>query len=581
MPAKNGSPRATPPGALQERRSRVPVVDVEHVERRPVPRERGERRPRPGRRTATGRPGSRRTRRGRTPPARPRGAAGSRPPRRRGSARRAASRHAGRRSTAAPRRPRSPAPARIGSAAAARRPAPPSSEPASGRRPSARASASTTSARPPVLAHGSHSAARSATRIGMRRIVARRVPAAANAHGSLNRFTHPSTPAIMGRQWSPSSASPSRPARRSPSRPSWKAFAASPTTCGGAGTRGPGSCSRGSTPAPGPATATRSRCCRAPSTGRSSSTTRRSWPTTRTILREFDTYMANGADHWFQRKHGDQLDGPDRLLLRRVRLPRVAGDLLGRPRGARGRPHEDGVGHGAAAGRRRPDVPARVLPPDDRRGRPPGARLPRLRAGAAADPARARPPRASRSRSASSSPAATCSPRCGWPRSAGCRCCCSTRTCPTTTTRTARSRTSCTSAAARCGSTRSWCWASAACGCCAQLGLEPSVWHLNEGHSAFLLAERARELVAGRRDRSTTPGTRSVATACSRSTPRSRRATSGSTRTSSAGSRARCSTATAGRHTGGVPIDRSCSSSGMGGRGRREPVRHDGASRSG
>lgn len=28
------------------------------------------------------------------------------------------------------------------------------------------------------------------------------------------------------------------------------------------------------------------------------------------------------------------------------------------------------------------------------------------------------------------------------------------------------------------------------------LGLEPAVWHLNEGHSAFLLAERARELVA-------------------------------------------------------------------------------------
>ena len=29
------------------------------------------------------------------------------------------------------------------------------------------------------------------------------------------------------------------------------------------------------------------------------------------------------------------------------------------------------------------------------------------------------------------------------------------------------------------------------------LGLAPSVWHLNEGHSAFLLVERARELVAG------------------------------------------------------------------------------------
>src|SRR6476660_958146 len=29
------------------------------------------------------------------------------------------------------------------------------------------------------------------------------------------------------------------------------------------------------------------------------------------------------------------------------------------------------------------------------------------------------------------------------------------------------------------------------------LGIEPTVWHLNEGHSAFLLAERAREYVAG------------------------------------------------------------------------------------
>ena len=30
-----------------------------------------------------------------------------------------------------------------------------------------------------------------------------------------------------------------------------------------------------------------------------------------------------------------------------------------------------------------------------------------------------------------------------------------------------------------------------------ELGLTPSVWHLNEGHSALLLAERARELIAG------------------------------------------------------------------------------------
>ena len=33
------------------------------------------------------------------------------------------------------------------------------------------------------------------------------------------------------------------------------------------------------------------------------------------------------------------------------------------------------------------------------------------------------------------------------------------------------------------------------------LGVDPAVWHLNEGHSAFLLLERARELVTrGRRD---------------------------------------------------------------------------------
>jgi starch phosphorylase len=32
-----------------------------------------------------------------------------------------------------------------------------------------------------------------------------------------------------------------------------------------------------------------------------------------------------------------------------------------------------------------------------------------------------------------------------------------------------------------------------------ELGIEPAVWHLNEGHSAFLLAERAREIVASGR----------------------------------------------------------------------------------
>ena len=85
--------------------------------------------------------------------------------------------------------------------------------------------------------------------------------------------------------------------------------------------------------------------------------------------------------------------GPDRLLLRRVRPARVPRHLLRRPRRPRRRPHEDGLGHGAAADRRRADVPQGLLPPDHRRGRAPGARLPRLRARAPADPARPRPAR--------------------------------------------------------------------------------------------------------------------------------------------------------------------------------------------
>ena len=102
------------------------------------------------------------------------------------------------------------------------------------------------------------------------------------------------------------------------------------------------------------------------------------------VLAEFDRYMANGTDHWFQRRYGEALDGPDRLLLRGVRPARVARHLLGRPRRARRRPHEDRERHGAAVPRRRPPLSQGLLPPVDRRRRPPGARLPRLRPLAAA-----------------------------------------------------------------------------------------------------------------------------------------------------------------------------------------------------
>ena len=90
-------------------------------------------------------------------------------------------------------------------------------------------------------------------------------------------------------------------------------------------------------------------------------------------------YLANGSNHWFHRQYASALAGPDRLLLRRVRVPRVARDLLGRSRRPGRRPPEVGQRHGPPVRRRRAALPEGLLPPDDRRRRPPGARLPRLR----------------------------------------------------------------------------------------------------------------------------------------------------------------------------------------------------------
>ena len=93
------------------------------------------------------------------------------------------------------------------------------------------------------------------------------------------------------------------------------------------------------------------------------------------------------------------------------------------------------------------------------------------------------------------------------------------------------------------------------------LGIEPDVWHLNEGHSAFLLAERARIRIAAG-DELETALRRSRATACSRSTRRSRRATSDSTPISCAASQARSSTATAGATPAACPSSASWRSGG-------------------
>ena len=92
-----------------------------------------------------------------------------------------------------------------------------------------------------------------------------------------------------------------------------------------------------------------------------------------------------------------------------------------------------------------------------------------------------------------------------------------------------------------------------------RLGIEPAVWHLNEGHSAFLLCERAREAVAKGAilDEAWDASAR---TACSRSTPRSRPATSASTRSWCVASPARSSRVMGARTPAACPSTGSSSS---------------------
>ena len=248
---------------------------------------------------------------------------------------------------------------------------------------------------------------------------------------------------------------------------------ASPTTCGGAGTRGRGSCSRASTPAAGRATATRSPSCPGPVDWSQLLDNPAFMAEYHDILAEFESYMANGADHWFQRRHARELEGPIAYFCAEYGLHESLGIYSGGLGVLAGDHMKAASDMALPFDRRRAALPQGLLPPDDRRRRPPGARLPRLRAVAPADPARRSTRSASRSRSASRCPGASCSPPCGWSRSAACRCCCSTPTSPTTTTRTGRSRTSSTCAAARCACTRSSCSASAACGRCGRWASSP------------------------------------------------------------------------------------------------------------
>ena len=97
------------------------------------------------------------------------------------------------------------------------------------------------------------------------------------------------------------------------------------------------------------------------------------------VLAEFDRYMAGGKDHWFNREYGASMKGPiayfcaeygfhESLGIYSGGLGVLAGDHI-KSASDMALPFV-GVG---------PALQARLLPPDHRRGRAPGARLPRLR----------------------------------------------------------------------------------------------------------------------------------------------------------------------------------------------------------
>jgi hypothetical protein len=127
--------------------------------------------------------------------------------------------------------------------------------------------------------------------------------------------------------------------------------AGSPTTCGGAGTRGRGLSSAASTAWPGPATATRSRSCRSRSPGRSCSTTRRSWPS---AARSWPSSTLHGRRQGalVQPRVRRRAQGPIAYFCAEYGFHESARHLLRRPGRPGRRPHQDGQRHGPAVRRR-------------------------------------------------------------------------------------------------------------------------------------------------------------------------------------------------------------------------------------
>ena len=110
------------------------------------------------------------------------------------------------------------------------------------------------------------------------------------------------------------------------------------------------------------------------------------------------------------------------------------------------------------------------------------------------------------------------------------RCCCSIPTCPRTTPPTARSPGSCMGVTTRRISSRRSSSGIAGVRALRAAGISPRVWHINEGHAAFQIVERIREL-RSRDWSSMRPSRPSQPARCSRRTRRSPRVMTCSTGT--------------------------------------------------
>ena len=177
-------------------------------------------------------------------------------------------------------------------------------------------------------------------------------------------------------------------------------------------------------------------------------------------------------------------------------LARLPPALLGRPRHPRRRSPEVGLRPGRAAGRRRPALPQRVLPPVPRPPTAAARALPDQRLVRPAARRPARPRRRAGRRRGRDRRRARCAPRVlAHPGRA--RAALPARHQPRgqLAERPRASPTSSTAATATCASARRSCSASAASARCARSGIAPTVFHMNEGHSAFLALERIRVLI--------------------------------------------------------------------------------------